>query len=153
SEGRIGLFDRCQSYCENGSLAAARKKFFSAGFGRFAWTSCLSLKHKLPARQNRQRSRGRFAAALFSPKEKAADPALQFIFGYRNCALSRRRTAENGQSAAPRSAERMDRIAPMSKQIILITGGARSGKSKYAEDRIVEMGRRRLYLATAEAKD
>src|SRR5437016_9645349 len=41
----------------------------------------------------------------------------------------------------------------MSKQIILITGGARSGKSKYAEDRVLEMGRRRLYLATAEAKD
>src|SRR6266550_3869614 len=41
----------------------------------------------------------------------------------------------------------------MSKQIILITGGARSGKSKYAEDRVLKMGRRRLYLATAEAKD
>jgi adenosylcobinamide kinase / adenosylcobinamide-phosphate guanylyltransferase len=41
----------------------------------------------------------------------------------------------------------------MSKQIILITGGARSGKSKYAEDRAGGMGQRRLYLATAEVKD
>jgi adenosylcobinamide kinase / adenosylcobinamide-phosphate guanylyltransferase len=41
----------------------------------------------------------------------------------------------------------------MGKQIILITGGARSGKSKYAEQRIVELGGRRLYVATAEAKD
>jgi adenosylcobinamide kinase/adenosylcobinamide-phosphate guanylyltransferase len=38
-------------------------------------------------------------------------------------------------------------------QIILITGGARSGKSKYAEQRAGEMGDRRLYVATAEAKD
>src|SRR5262245_63610099 len=44
-------------------------------------------------------------------------------------------------------------IASMSKEIILITGGARSGKSRYAEQRAVEMGGRRLYLATAEAKD
>lgn len=36
---------------------------------------------------------------------------------------------------------------------MLITGGARSGKSEYAERRAVEMGGRRLYLATAEAKD
>ena len=41
----------------------------------------------------------------------------------------------------------------MSKEIILITGGARSGKSQYAERRAVEMGGRRLYVATAEAKD
>jgi len=41
----------------------------------------------------------------------------------------------------------------MAKQIILVTGGARSGKSKYAEQRIVELGGRRLYVATAEAKD
>jgi adenosylcobinamide kinase/adenosylcobinamide-phosphate guanylyltransferase len=41
----------------------------------------------------------------------------------------------------------------MAKRIILITGGARSGKSQYAEARGGEMGRRRLYLATAEAKD
>src|SRR4029453_4390345 len=44
-------------------------------------------------------------------------------------------------------------ISSMSKEIILITGGARSGKSQYAERRAVEMGGRRLYLATAEAKD
>jgi adenosylcobinamide kinase / adenosylcobinamide-phosphate guanylyltransferase len=44
-------------------------------------------------------------------------------------------------------------IASMSKQIILITGGARSGKSQYAERRAVEMGGRPLYVATAEAND
>lgn len=41
----------------------------------------------------------------------------------------------------------------MTKQVILITGGARSGKSKYAEDRAKELGERRVYVATAEAKD
>ena len=41
----------------------------------------------------------------------------------------------------------------MSKEIILITGGARSGKSQYAEQRAGEMGSRRIYVATAEAKD
>lgn len=41
----------------------------------------------------------------------------------------------------------------MATQIILITGGARSGKSKYAEMRAAQLGRRRLYIATAEAKD
>jgi adenosyl cobinamide kinase/adenosyl cobinamide phosphate guanylyltransferase len=41
----------------------------------------------------------------------------------------------------------------MAKQIVLITGGARSGKSRYAEERAREAGARRLYLATAEAKD
>jgi adenosylcobinamide kinase/adenosylcobinamide-phosphate guanylyltransferase len=41
----------------------------------------------------------------------------------------------------------------MIQQIILVTGGARSGKSKYAEQRAAQMGERRLYLATAEAKD
>ncbi|HEX7232114.1 MAG TPA: bifunctional adenosylcobinamide kinase/adenosylcobinamide-phosphate guanylyltransferase [Candidatus Binatia bacterium] len=41
----------------------------------------------------------------------------------------------------------------MPKQIILITGGARSGKSKYAEDRAASLGPRRLYVATAEPKD
>ena len=41
----------------------------------------------------------------------------------------------------------------MAKEIILITGGARSGKSKYAEQRARELGGRRLYLATAEARD
>jgi adenosylcobinamide kinase/adenosylcobinamide-phosphate guanylyltransferase len=38
-------------------------------------------------------------------------------------------------------------------QIILVTGAARSGKSQYAERRASEIGERRLYLATAEAKD
>lgn len=41
----------------------------------------------------------------------------------------------------------------MAKQIILVTGGARSGKSKYAEQRAGELGDRRLYVATAEAND
>jgi adenosylcobinamide kinase/adenosylcobinamide-phosphate guanylyltransferase len=41
----------------------------------------------------------------------------------------------------------------MAKQIILVTGGARSGKSKYAEQRVGELGSRHLYVATAEAKD
>jgi adenosylcobinamide kinase/adenosylcobinamide-phosphate guanylyltransferase len=41
----------------------------------------------------------------------------------------------------------------MAKQIILVTGGARSGKSIYAELRAAELGDRRLYIATAEAKD
>jgi adenosylcobinamide kinase / adenosylcobinamide-phosphate guanylyltransferase len=41
----------------------------------------------------------------------------------------------------------------MAKNIILITGGARSGKSSYAEQRATELGPRRLYVATAEAND
>jgi adenosylcobinamide kinase/adenosylcobinamide-phosphate guanylyltransferase len=39
------------------------------------------------------------------------------------------------------------------KKTLLITGGARSGKSRYAEKRALELGCRLLYLATAEAKD
>jgi adenosylcobinamide kinase/adenosylcobinamide-phosphate guanylyltransferase len=41
----------------------------------------------------------------------------------------------------------------VAKQIILVTGGARSGKSRYAEQRAGDLGERRLYVATAEAKD
>jgi adenosylcobinamide kinase/adenosylcobinamide-phosphate guanylyltransferase len=41
----------------------------------------------------------------------------------------------------------------MAKKIILVTGGARSGKSRYAEERTLLFGARRLYVATAEAKD
>jgi adenosylcobinamide kinase/adenosylcobinamide-phosphate guanylyltransferase len=39
------------------------------------------------------------------------------------------------------------------KKTVLITGGARSGKSQHAEARACAAGARRLYLATAEAKD
>ncbi|HEY1269560.1 MAG TPA: bifunctional adenosylcobinamide kinase/adenosylcobinamide-phosphate guanylyltransferase [Candidatus Binatia bacterium] len=41
----------------------------------------------------------------------------------------------------------------MKSRIILITGGARSGKSRYAEQRARETGARLLYVATAEAGD
>jgi len=41
----------------------------------------------------------------------------------------------------------------MTNKVVLITGGARSGKSRFAEERAREAGARRLYLATAEAKD
>jgi adenosylcobinamide kinase/adenosylcobinamide-phosphate guanylyltransferase len=41
----------------------------------------------------------------------------------------------------------------VAKEIILITGGARSGKSRYAEQRALEIGHRPLYVATAEAGD
>jgi len=44
-------------------------------------------------------------------------------------------------------------IATMTSDIILITGGARSGKSQYAEQRVREMGGRSIYVATAEAND
>jgi adenosylcobinamide kinase/adenosylcobinamide-phosphate guanylyltransferase len=37
--------------------------------------------------------------------------------------------------------------------IVLITGGARSGKSRYAEERARRTGARLLYVATAEAGD
>ena len=39
------------------------------------------------------------------------------------------------------------------KQIVLITGGARSGKSRYAEERASALGTRLVYLATAQAGD
>ncbi|HJU61814.1 MAG TPA: bifunctional adenosylcobinamide kinase/adenosylcobinamide-phosphate guanylyltransferase, partial [Candidatus Binatia bacterium] len=41
----------------------------------------------------------------------------------------------------------------MKREIILVTGGSRSGKSRYAEQRALELGARPLYVATAEAKD
>jgi adenosylcobinamide kinase / adenosylcobinamide-phosphate guanylyltransferase len=41
----------------------------------------------------------------------------------------------------------------MKREIILVTGGSRSGKSRYAEQRALEIGARPLYVATAEAKD
>jgi len=41
----------------------------------------------------------------------------------------------------------------MTNEIILITGGTRSGKSRYAEQRARETGGRSVYVATAEAND
>jgi adenosylcobinamide kinase/adenosylcobinamide-phosphate guanylyltransferase len=41
----------------------------------------------------------------------------------------------------------------MASRIVLITGGARSGKSRYAEERAREIGARLLYVATAEGSD
>lgn len=38
-------------------------------------------------------------------------------------------------------------------QTILITGGARSGKSRIAEQRVLALGTRATYIATAEARD
>ena len=38
-------------------------------------------------------------------------------------------------------------------RIILVTGGARSGKSSYAEQLVSSMGEKILYLATAQAQD
>jgi len=39
------------------------------------------------------------------------------------------------------------------QKIILITGGARSGKSRIAEDRVLQLGRPAQYIATAQAWD
>lgn len=39
------------------------------------------------------------------------------------------------------------------KKIILVTGGVRSGKSKFAQELVSTMGKEVRYIATAEAKD
>ena len=39
------------------------------------------------------------------------------------------------------------------RQFVLVGGGARSGKSRFALGRAAALGRRRLYIATAEASD
>jgi adenosylcobinamide kinase/adenosylcobinamide-phosphate guanylyltransferase len=44
-------------------------------------------------------------------------------------------------------------VSAVPRDIILVTGGARSGKSKYAERRARELGDRLIYIATAQAKD
>lgn len=44
-------------------------------------------------------------------------------------------------------------VASMANGIILVTGGARSGKSSYAESRARAFGERLVYIATAEAGD
>lgn len=41
----------------------------------------------------------------------------------------------------------------MGKGIVLVTGGARSGKSQYAEERAAALGTKLLYLATGEPRD
>ncbi|TAK00832.1 bifunctional adenosylcobinamide kinase/adenosylcobinamide-phosphate guanylyltransferase [bacterium] len=41
----------------------------------------------------------------------------------------------------------------MAKEIVLITGGARSGKSRYAEESAIRLGTKLLYLATGEPGD
>ena len=41
----------------------------------------------------------------------------------------------------------------MAKQLVLILGGARSGKSRYAQELAPQLGARVAYLATAEERD
>lgn len=42
---------------------------------------------------------------------------------------------------------------PVTGRVILVGGGARSGKSRFALERARELGRRRVFVATAEALD
>lgn len=43
--------------------------------------------------------------------------------------------------------------SPMARRVILVTGGARSGKSSYAEQCARNLGERLVYIATAEPND
>jgi adenosylcobinamide kinase/adenosylcobinamide-phosphate guanylyltransferase len=44
-------------------------------------------------------------------------------------------------------------VTPTAKRIVLVGGGARCGKSAFALRRARELGARRLFIATAEARD
>ena len=51
------------------------------------------------------------------------------------------------------SRKRVRRKSNLMGKIIVVTGAARSGKSRYAERRSRELGEKLLYIATAEGRD
>jgi adenosylcobinamide kinase/adenosylcobinamide-phosphate guanylyltransferase len=63
--------------------------------------------------------------------------------------------AIGGQSFARRALvpQRAQAVTPTAKRIVLVGGGARCGKSAFALRRAHELGVRRLFIATAEARD